>query len=230
MNIGEKIRKLRIENNLKQSELGDKLFISEKTISSWENGRTVPDISMLYNLSNIFNVSFLYLIDDSYSDNTNDEISIRLKVDNTTFKNIEYKINNKSNKSNKLHQIDKYYKTSNNNWLRIRNENGKYILNFKEKIDDHHFSKYDVQIDNIDNMSIILNKLGLKELGIIDKLRETYKIDIFIINFDDVLNIGKFIEIKLLKNDDINKIIDLLNELNIDMNMINMKKYIDYIL
>ena len=229
MTIGEKLRKLRIENNLKQSELGELLFISEKTISSWENGRTVPDISMLYNLSNIFKVSFLYLIDDSYNDNTNDEISIRLKVDNTTFKNIEYKINNKSNKSNKLHQIDKYYKTSSNNWLRIRNENGKYILNFKEKIDDNHFSKYDVQIDNIDNMNIILNKLGLKELGIIDKTRITYKIDIFIINFDDVLNVGKFIEIKLLKNDDIKRIINLLNELNIDINMINMKKYIDYI-
>ena len=34
--LGEKIKNIRISNNLKQSELADILYISEKTISSWE--------------------------------------------------------------------------------------------------------------------------------------------------------------------------------------------------
>ena len=36
-NIGEKIKEIRIKNNLTQQELGDKLFVSDKTISSYDS-------------------------------------------------------------------------------------------------------------------------------------------------------------------------------------------------
>ena len=51
--LGEKIKNIRISNNLKQSELADILHISEKTISSWENDRTTPDLNMIYKISNL---------------------------------------------------------------------------------------------------------------------------------------------------------------------------------
>ena len=47
-NIGEKIKESRIKNNLTQSELGDKLFVSDKTINLWRNKamlKDCPDIS-----------------------------------------------------------------------------------------------------------------------------------------------------------------------------------------
>ena len=45
--LGEKIKIIRISNKLKQSELADILHISEKTISSWENDRTTPDLNII---------------------------------------------------------------------------------------------------------------------------------------------------------------------------------------
>lgn len=47
LTIGEKIKKIRILNNLTQYELAEMLFVSEKTISSWENNRTIPDLNMI---------------------------------------------------------------------------------------------------------------------------------------------------------------------------------------
>ncbi|MGX4687618.1 helix-turn-helix transcriptional regulator (plasmid) [Vagococcus sp. JNUCC 83] len=57
MELNKKIKKFRSSNNLTQKELGDLLNVSDKTISSWETGRTYPDISMIIELSNIFNLS-----------------------------------------------------------------------------------------------------------------------------------------------------------------------------
>ncbi|MET1933018.1 helix-turn-helix domain-containing protein, partial [Enterococcus faecium] len=47
MNIGEKIRTYRRNCKLTQKELGEKIGVSDKTISSWENSRTMPDLEML---------------------------------------------------------------------------------------------------------------------------------------------------------------------------------------
>ena len=54
--IGKFIAKLRNENNLTQEALGEKLGVTNKTISRWENGHYLPDIEMLQLLSKEFNV------------------------------------------------------------------------------------------------------------------------------------------------------------------------------
>ena len=43
--LGKRISKYRIKNNLSQSQLADLLFVSDKTISSQENDRTLPDLN-----------------------------------------------------------------------------------------------------------------------------------------------------------------------------------------
>ena len=48
--IGEFIAKCRKEKKLTQQELGDKLYVSDKTISSWESGRTLPDINTIVDI------------------------------------------------------------------------------------------------------------------------------------------------------------------------------------
>ena len=81
LTLGEKIKKIRLSNNLKQSELAEMLFVSEKTISSWENNRTIPDLNMIYKISDYFKKSFYYLINDDYNTDNINEIEIKLKVD-----------------------------------------------------------------------------------------------------------------------------------------------------
>lgn len=54
--IGELICKLRKEKNLTQRELGDLLYVSDKAVSKWERGLGYPDISLLTELSRIFQI------------------------------------------------------------------------------------------------------------------------------------------------------------------------------
>ncbi len=55
--IGKKISSLRKEHNMTQLELADKLNISYQAVSNWERGNSMPDISKLPELAEIFNVS-----------------------------------------------------------------------------------------------------------------------------------------------------------------------------
>ena len=55
--IGNLILQLRKEKNLTQKQLGEKLGLSDKTISKWERGLGCPDISLLRDISKIFNVN-----------------------------------------------------------------------------------------------------------------------------------------------------------------------------
>lgn len=63
--IGKKITELRKEHNMTQMELADKLGISFQAVSNWERGNTMPDISKLPELAEIFQIS----IDDLLNGN-----------------------------------------------------------------------------------------------------------------------------------------------------------------
>lgn len=175
LTLGEKIKNIRISNNLKQSELAEMLFVSEKTISSWENNRTVPDLNIIYKISDYFKKSFYCLINDDYDTENTNEIEIKLKVDKEEYTRILDIIKKHSTNKGNVNQIDTYYtlidKEFNQEWLRVRNENGKYIFNYKKKIDNSHYEKYDVLIHNVNNLNIILNALGVKSIGTINKNR-----------------------------------------------------------
>ena len=59
---GKFIATLRKEKELTQEQLGEKLGVTNKTISRWENGNYMPDIQMLSLLSKEFDVSINELI------------------------------------------------------------------------------------------------------------------------------------------------------------------------
>lgn len=59
---GKFIATLRKEKELTQEQLGEKLGVTNKTISRWENGNYMPDIEMLSLLSKEFDVSINELI------------------------------------------------------------------------------------------------------------------------------------------------------------------------
>ena len=54
--VGILIFELRKEKKLTQKQLSDMMNISDKTISKWERGLGCPDVSLLRELSQIFNV------------------------------------------------------------------------------------------------------------------------------------------------------------------------------
>ncbi len=62
--IGNKISELRKQKNLKQNELAEALFVTHQAVSKWENGKSIPSIEILYDLTKLFNVSIDYLLND----------------------------------------------------------------------------------------------------------------------------------------------------------------------
>lgn len=60
--IGEMIKSLREKYKFNQEELGKKINVSGKTISSWEISRTEPNMGYVQQLADLFNVSTDYLI------------------------------------------------------------------------------------------------------------------------------------------------------------------------
>lgn len=64
MNLSEKLKYCRTKQNFTQSQVAEKLHISRKTVSGWENARSFPDISSLVTLSKIYKVSLDDLLND----------------------------------------------------------------------------------------------------------------------------------------------------------------------
>ncbi len=65
--IGKKIVSLRKQNNMTQMELADKMGISFQAVSNWERGNSMPDISKLPELAEIFEVSLDELLGEKSS-------------------------------------------------------------------------------------------------------------------------------------------------------------------
>jgi len=56
-NMGKRLKIIRIERDLSQEDVADKLHLSRQSISRWENGRGVPDIGSLLRLSELYETS-----------------------------------------------------------------------------------------------------------------------------------------------------------------------------
>ncbi|MDE5557749.1 MAG: helix-turn-helix domain-containing protein [Ruminococcus sp.] len=86
MLTGQKIAKLRIEANLTQEQLAEKLYITRELVSKWETGKRNPNYKMILKITEIFNVDaedifnlndilleeLSECIPDEYNEKTND--------------------------------------------------------------------------------------------------------------------------------------------------------------
>ena len=54
--IGALLKDLRKERNLTQEQIADKFGVSQRSVSRWENGNTMPDISILIELADFYDV------------------------------------------------------------------------------------------------------------------------------------------------------------------------------
>ena len=230
--LGSRISKYRIKNKLSQSQLGDLLFVSDKTVSSWEKDRTTPTLDI------IFKTSFYQLSMNEYSNIDNLELEIKLKLDEFESNRILKLIKNDSIYLGKEEHNAVYYTSTlrefKNEYLRIRKENNIYVLNYKKNTNKNLCEEYETIIDNADTMKLILEHLNLKEKAIINKHRKKYLYkNKYEFSFDTVENIGIFVEIEV-KNltsyeEEYNNLFKLLDEFNIDINKIDNKRYLDYL-
>ncbi|MCX7747740.1 MAG: helix-turn-helix domain-containing protein [Clostridia bacterium] len=62
MSLGGKLLDLRKKAGLSQEEVAEKLGVSRQTVSKWETDQTVPELIKAKLLSQLYNVSYDYLI------------------------------------------------------------------------------------------------------------------------------------------------------------------------
>ena len=82
--FGMRLRQLRKEKNLNQSDIAEKLRVSRSSVANWENGIRFPDCQSVKQLAVIFGVSVDYLYGQSnhrYNINIPDYFELDVKKD-----------------------------------------------------------------------------------------------------------------------------------------------------
>lgn len=78
---GAMIRRLREMRKITQQQLAERIGVSDKTVSKWENGRGYPDITLIEPLSKALGVSVIELFSGESIINTNKTFKMtRLKL------------------------------------------------------------------------------------------------------------------------------------------------------
>ena len=74
---GATIKRLRESKKLTQDELAQKIFVTNKTVSKWENGHGLPDISLLEPLAKALDISVIELFSGSEVRNKNRSFNMK---------------------------------------------------------------------------------------------------------------------------------------------------------
>ena len=74
--FGKIIKEIRKKNNLTQKDLADKYHVTYQAVSKWENGKNMPDVTILKEISKDFNVSLDDLIDGNLNQKKDNKILI----------------------------------------------------------------------------------------------------------------------------------------------------------
>ena len=65
LEFGQTIKERREQKGLTQKQLGQLLYVSDKTVSRWENNQIYPDITMLLDISKVLEIDYQQLIEGS---------------------------------------------------------------------------------------------------------------------------------------------------------------------
>ena len=99
--FGDFIKKLRKEKQLTQKELGEKLNITDKAISKWERGLSFPDIAVLKDLAEFFEIDISELLNGERGKKQEIDIEKAIQEAIENYKNIEEKKKEKVQKVKK---------------------------------------------------------------------------------------------------------------------------------
>lgn len=83
--FGAYIAKLRKEKHMTQSQLAEKIHVTDKAVSKWERGIGLPDITNIEALAETFDITLAELIQCKKQDNTSIESEEVNHIISTTF-------------------------------------------------------------------------------------------------------------------------------------------------
>lgn len=94
--IGKFIAQCRKEKNMTQQDLSEKLGVSSKTVSNWENGRNMPDLSLFKPLCEELDIN----LNDFLSGEKVKETEYQKKLEENIIKTINFSNNKLRNENN----------------------------------------------------------------------------------------------------------------------------------
>ena len=139
------------------------------------------------------------------------EIEITVQVENS--KPLTDFLKKEAEFKKEKHQVDEYFTPSHRNfievrpvkeWLRLRNEDGNYSLNYKNWYYDKdgknscYCDEYETKVGDLDKVKKILEALNFKSLVKVDKVRKTWIWNDYEIDVDSVKGLGDFVEIEYI--------------------------------
>lgn len=141
------------------------------------------------------------------------EIEIQVRIEDST--NLLSFLDSSAEFQYENHQIDTYYCPAHrdflairpvNEWLRLRNSNGKYLITYKNfhrntKGQSIYCDEYETTVESLDQMQKIFEVLNFKPAVVVDKLRKTWKFKDYEIAVDKVKDLGDFVEIEYKGSD-----------------------------
>lgn len=77
--LAQNFVKLRKASNMTQSELAEKLSYSDKAVSKWERGESLPDIEILYEISKLYNVTIDELLSEEVKINHTKKLKTKMR-------------------------------------------------------------------------------------------------------------------------------------------------------
>ena len=83
-----RLKELRLEKGLSQSELALEIETTQRNISNWENGNSEPDIQMILKMSKFFEVNVDYFLGDTDEPDRNVENAFTEQTLIETVKNL----------------------------------------------------------------------------------------------------------------------------------------------
>lgn len=76
--IGKHLAELRKKNHYKQTELAEKLSVSQQVISNIERGLTEPDIAFLKGAADLYNISLDQLVGRNFIETSHNDLESRI--------------------------------------------------------------------------------------------------------------------------------------------------------
>lgn len=247
--IGKFIGEIRKEKNMKQKDLAELLGVTSKTISRWETGKYMPDLSLFSAISENLDISLNELMQGERiigKKNVDSiEIEVKLEIEKNKYDGlIEYFKKENTKQINKK-QHDIYFSPENPQFfggdiddecIRIRAQKDKYVLCYKkiyfgENESDIHIVEYETEVSNLEATINILKGVRINKICEVKKNRNSfiYK-NLFEISLDEVEDLGYFIEIEIYDKDipvkEANQLLlEFVKEMNLDITKRNLKGY-----
>lgn len=80
LKVSEFIKKVRKDNNLTQKKLADKYNVTYQAVSKWENGKNLPDVAIIKQMSKDFNISVDDILEGKITVNKQSKLIVKIII------------------------------------------------------------------------------------------------------------------------------------------------------